>query len=119
MDRLLLHGFLEGLHDLDQRELTIVLDEIRDEMPDMPQTLEAPSLPDNPGSIDRLIASGEEGQVDVLASDVSDIFLQLMRETIRIRKAIRVHQSMAPATDDAVTDNATRFSSTTSEDDEI
>ena len=119
MDRLLLHGFLEGLHDLDQRELTIVLDEIRDEMPDMPLTLEAPSLPDNPGSVDRLIASGEEGQVDVLASDVSDIFLQLMRETIRIRKAIRVHQSMAPATDDAVTDNATRFSSTTSEDDEI
>ncbi|MFC5582161.1 ExeA family protein [Rhodanobacter terrae] len=118
MDRLLLHGFLEELHDLDQRALTIVLDEIRDEMPDMPLTLEAPALPDNSGPTDCLTPSAEESQVAALASDVSDIFLQLMRETIRIRKAIRVHQSVVSATEDTVTDDAPRFSSTTSGDDD-
>ncbi len=116
MDRLLLHGFLEELHDLDQTVLTIVLDEIRDEMPDMPLTLEAPALPDNPGPTDCPTPFGEERQVTTLASDVSNIFLQLMRETIRIRKAMRVQQSMASTTDDTVTGDARHLSSTTSDD---
>jgi len=44
MDRLLLFGYLEDRHELDHAALTTVLNELREEMPDVPQTLE-PTLP--------------------------------------------------------------------------
>src|SRR5699024_199545 len=40
MDRLLLYGYLEDKHYLDEDALATVLEEMHDEMPDVPQTLE-------------------------------------------------------------------------------
>lgn len=108
MDRLLLHGYLEELHALDRSALATVLEEIRDEMPDMPQSLEAPALPDQPDPALPPTLSGKENQLDALESDVSNILLRLMRETIRIRRAMRVQQSAASSVDDTVIDDARR-----------
>lgn len=105
MDRLLLHGYLEELHHLDETALNVVLNEIRDEMPDMPQTLESPALPDASGPANRLSPSSQESQFETLESDVSNILLRLMRETIRIRKVMRLQKSVASATENTMTDN--------------
>lgn len=104
MDRLLLHGYLEELHHLDEMAVTTVLNEIRDEMPEMPQTLEAPALPDVTDPASRLQSSAQESQFETLESDVSNILLRLMRETIRIRKVMRLQKSMASTMDNTVTD---------------
>jgi general secretion pathway protein A len=121
MDRLLLHGYLEELHDLDRTALTTVLDEIRDEMPEMPRTLEATALPDNPDNPDpayRSPSPKEDNQYETLESDVSNILLRLMRETIRFRKAMRIQKSVASATDDTITGDSRHLGSTKSEDDD-
>ena len=102
MDRLLLHGYLEELHSLDGAALTTVLNEIRDEMPDMPQTLEFPAPPDHPGPGHRAPRAMPDSQFETLESDVSNILLRLMRETIRIRKTMRMQKSAASATDNSL-----------------
>lgn len=102
MDRLLLHGYLEELHHLDGAELTTVLNEIRDEMPDMPRTLEPLPFPDATGNGQIQEPSSADSQFESLESDVSNILLRLMRETIRIRKVMRMQKSAASATDGAI-----------------
>jgi len=104
MDRLLLHGFLEELHDLNHAELTIVLDEIRDEMPDMPLTLEASASLDNPGRTQApqtIVPSGQESPAAGLEVDANNILLRLMRETLRLRKTMQAQWSGTSATDGA------------------
>jgi general secretion pathway protein A len=101
MDRLLLHGYLEELHSLDQTALKVVLDEIREEMADVPQTLEAPMTtprrdPAFPPS---------EREVELTELDLkqrNNIMLQLMHENIQLRKMMKTTLSPAPVTDDAV-----------------
>lgn len=103
MDRLLLHGYLEELHALDESALATVLKEMRDEMPDMPVTLEAPAMPDlTDPSATRTQSSDQDSQYETLESDVSNVLLRLMRETIRIRKVMRQHKSAISATDSAM-----------------
>lgn len=103
MDRLLLHGYLEELHALDETALETVLDEMRDEMPDMPVTLEPTGVTEEPATEPELSSSDEDGQYETLESDVSNVLLRLMRETIRIRKVMRLQKSAISATDDTVT----------------
>lgn len=118
MDRLLLHGYLEELHALDGPAVTTVLDEIRDEMPDMPSTLEAPALPDNPAPpAPAGTPSAKDGQFGMLEINANKVLLRLMRETIRLRQTIRDRRSVTSAPDDEVTGDAWHRDSTPSDDD--
>ena len=88
MDRLLLYGYLEELHGLDQAALTTVLGEIREEMPDMPQTLEAPATTARSREPARSVTSARESELATLELKRNDILLQLMREEIRLKEIL-------------------------------
>lgn len=90
MDRLLLYGYLENQHQLDHAALSIVLREMRDEMPDVPQTLEPdhttpPSTPDQgdvpPASKEALATLG-------LELKYNKMLLRLIREEIRLKEML-------------------------------
>lgn len=90
MDRLLLHGYLEELHSLNQAAITVVLDEISEEMADVPQTLEAPMVPTyrEPG----FSAAPSERQAELVELDLrqrNNIMLQLIHENIQLRKSLK------------------------------
>ncbi|MGH8233150.1 MAG: AAA family ATPase [Rhodanobacteraceae bacterium] len=101
MDRLLLHGYLEELHSLDRAALTIVLDEIDGEMADVPQTLEAPAVPQSPSPMRVPAPSERETEFAAVELKTNDILLQLMRETVRLKEMLQAERSPAPAADDA------------------
>ncbi|MDA3913512.1 MAG: AAA family ATPase [Oleiagrimonas sp.] len=111
MDRLLLHGYLEELHTLDVSALTTVLNEIREEMSDMPLTLEDPAFADHPGHENRNMPAEKASQSEKVESDVSNILLRLMRETIRIRKVMSLRKSEASFADDRMTGDDSLLSS--------
>ncbi|WP_329743192.1 ExeA family protein [Dyella sp. A6] len=93
MDRLLLHGYLEELHELDGTAASTVLDEIHDEMPEMPSTLEAPAVPDHSAHAHKLASPlAEDDSLENLDGNASKILLHLMRETIRLRETLRDHR---------------------------
>ena len=102
MDRLLLHGYLEELHSLDQAALTVVLDEIRDEMPGVPPTLEvSAALQDL--DLERAAAPPpRDGGLAAMDLERSKFMLQLLREEVRRREVLLAASSMAPAVDEAV-----------------
>jgi type II secretory pathway predicted ATPase ExeA len=120
MDRLLLHGYLEELHTLNQAALTVVLDELHEEMADVPATLEAPmssqsmSAPTTASdgapcqSQDPAVAAVGFGRdAELTALDLkqrNNIVLQLMHENIRLRGMLQARPSPVSATDDAVVD---------------
>ncbi|MGH8124562.1 MAG: XrtA/PEP-CTERM system-associated ATPase [Rhodanobacteraceae bacterium] len=101
MDRLLLYGYLEELHALDQAALTTVLDEIRDEMPDVPQTLEPTAplhrRPDPPPAAG---LSAQENELAILELKRNNILLQLMREEVRLKEMLRDGSPAATADED-------------------
>ena len=89
MDRLLLHGYLEELHSLDQAALTVVLDEIQEEMAGVPQTLEAP-LP--PPRRDQAATGPSQLGAELTELDLkqrNNILLQLMHENIQLRGMLK------------------------------
>lgn len=102
MDRLLLHGYLEELHSLNQTALTTVLDEIREEMAGVPQTLEAPIAPlEEPA----LVAAPSPREAEFTQLDLkqrNNILLQLMHENIQLRGMLKARPSPASATGDVV-----------------
>ncbi|RCS30223.1 DUF2075 domain-containing protein [Rhodanobacter denitrificans] len=105
MDRLLLHGYLEEMHDLNQAALTVVLDEIHEEMADVPQTLEAPAFPQG------LDPSPPEREAELAVLDIkqrNNTMLQLMHENIQLRELLKSRSSPTSATNDAVVANIRR-----------
>jgi type II secretory pathway predicted ATPase ExeA len=120
MDRLLLHGYLEELHTLNQAALTVVLDELHEEMADVPATLEAPmssqSMTSPTASFEgapsqsqdpAVAAAGAGRDAELTALDLkqrNNIVLQLMHENIRLRGMLQTRPSPVSATDDAVVD---------------
>lgn len=101
MDRLLLHGYLEELHTLDQAALAVVLNEIDEEMADVPSTLEAP-MPSGPSMDASRENARSERETELLALDLkrNNILLQLMREEIRLKEMLQGASSPSPATED-------------------
>lgn len=90
MDRLLLYGYLEELHGLDQAALATVLDELRDEMPEVPQTLEPPAVT-RPREVPVAASSTpeHENELATLENMRSKILLQLMREELRLKQMLQ------------------------------
>jgi len=109
MDRLLLHGYLEDLHSLNQAALTVVLDEIHEEMAEVPQTLEAPVIPPRRDPAVATIPSERETEFTELnLTQRNNILLQLMHENIQLRGMLKARPSPASATDDTVVANVRR-----------
>lgn len=107
MDRLLLHGYLEELHSLDQSALTVVLDEIQAEMVGVPQTLEAPMTPYTREPALVTAPSPREAEFSELdLKQRNNILLQLMHENIQLRGMLKAQPSPAGTTDDAVVTKA-------------
>jgi hypothetical protein len=102
MDRLLLYGYLEELHSLDQSAITTVLDELRDEMPELPQTLEPSAAPRHQDVPQSGATAERESELATLEHMRNKILLQLMREELRMKEMLHV----APAPDDPVMDAA-------------
>ncbi|CAM5364259.1 hypothetical protein [Rhodanobacter lindaniclasticus] len=103
MDRLFLHGYLEERHSLDQAALTVVLNEIRDEMPDVPQTLEAPLTLERGEPALATVPSRREAELTELdLKQRNNVLLQLMHENIQLRGLLKARPSPAPVADDAV-----------------
>lgn len=105
MDRLLLHGYLEEMHDLNQTALAVVLDEIHEEMADVPQTLEAPE------TLQRLDPAPTEWEAELAVLDIkqrNNTMLQLMHENIQLREMLKSSSSPTSATNDAVVANMRR-----------
>jgi len=104
MDRLLLHGYLEELHDLSQAALTVVLDEIHEEMAGVPQTLEAPMTVQSPEPASAITPSERESELTVLdLKQRNNVLLQLMHENIQLRGMLKSKVSPASVTGDAAT----------------
>ena len=102
MDRLLLHGYLEELHSLNQAALTVVLDEIREEMAGVPQTLEAPMIPPGRDSTSANAPTQREAELTELdLKQRNNILLQLMHENIQLRGMLKA-KPLAPSATDAV-----------------
>lgn len=101
MDRLLLHGYLEELHELDQSALTVVLDEIHDEMPGVPPTLEVPAMPQDLDLTHAATPSQRDGGLATMDRERSKFMLQLLREEVRRREVLLAASSMAPVVDEA------------------
>ncbi|MEO9077801.1 MAG: AAA family ATPase [Rhodanobacter sp.] len=106
MDRLLLHGFLEELHSLNQAALTVVVDEIREEMADVPQTLEAPMTPQRRDPAFPITPSERDAELTELdLKQRNNIMLQLMHENIQLRKMMKTVPLPTAAADDAAVAN--------------
>jgi putative secretion ATPase (PEP-CTERM system associated) len=100
MDRLLLYGYLEERHDLGQAALTTVLDELREEMPGVPQTLE-PTVPLRGGPPVHVTSTAErENELVELELKRNKILMQLLREEDRLKKILQ-GENPAPAAEDA------------------
>ncbi|WEN15383.1 AAA family ATPase [Rhodanobacter sp. AS-Z3] len=96
MDRLLLHGYLEELHSLDQTALNVVLDEIEDEMADVPQTLEGPVITQRQEP--EVVAAPTQRDVGFTELDLkqrNNILLQLMHENIQLREMLKTAPASA------------------------
>ncbi len=98
MDRLLLNGYLEGLHSLGEEELTMVLDEINEEMTGVPSTLEAPVELEDSNLTRNAAAQKQESAQPELDFQRDKILLQLLREEVRRREM----RQNAPAASSAV-----------------
>lgn len=115
MDRLLLHGYLEELHGLDQAALTIVLDEIHEEMAGVPPTLEAPAVPQDLDLTRAVVPSKAESALAQLDLERNKVMLQLLREEVRRREVLLAAPSLAPVVHEATIADA-RYPRTGQED---
>lgn len=109
MDRLLLYGYLEELHSLDQAALATVLDEIRDEMPDVPPTLEPPAVPPHRDVPPAGANPGRESELATLEQMHNKILLQLMREEIRLKEMLQGGSEPGPVSGDTALAEAERL----------
>lgn len=88
MDRLLLFGYLEDRHMLDLAALTTVLNELGEEMPEVPQTLE-PTLPlRDMTPVHAATPAKHESELATLEHQRNKILLQLMREEQRLKQML-------------------------------
>lgn len=89
MDRLLLFGFLEERHHLDQEALTTVLKEMNDEMAGVPQTIEPD--PDRPlhDANDEAPAEKLEDRIAALEHKYNRLLLRVIRRETQFDKARR------------------------------
>jgi putative secretion ATPase (PEP-CTERM system associated) len=89
MDRLLLFGYLEDRHELDRAALTTVLGELREEMPDVPQTLE-PTMPLR-AVAPAATTSAVEHENELLELELkrNNILMQLLHEEDRLKKILQ------------------------------
>lgn len=107
MDRLLLHGYLEELHSLDQAALTVVLDEIHEEMAGVPQTLEASPTRESQEPASTGVSAGRDTEVMNLdLQQRNNVLLQLMHENFQLRGRLKGELSAVPASDDTVSADA-------------
>jgi len=89
MDRLLLFGYLEDRHELDHAALTTVLGELREEMPDVPQTLE-PTMPLRAvAAAPSNSALEHENELLELELKRNNILMQLLHEEDRLKKILQ------------------------------
>lgn len=102
MDRLLLHGYLEELHRLGPTALTVVLDEMADEMAGLPPSLEEPAVPQGPDLARAMSTPRREAELDMMELKDDDLMMELMRERMRFRKLLRAVPSWGPASERAV-----------------
>lgn len=106
MDRLLLYGYLEEKHALDQAALSIVLHEMRDEMPDVPQTLEPDADAENPSSSpqpDSAVPASENALTALgLQLEYNKMLLRLIREEIRLKRVLASGTSFEPIAEEAL-----------------
>jgi putative secretion ATPase (PEP-CTERM system associated) len=111
MDRLLLYGYLEELHRLDIAALTTVLDEIRDEMPDAPPTLEPiASTREREQEQERAAATAKrKNELAVLELKRKQILLDLMQSEMRLKQMLNGDTASTPATDDTWDPDAQRL----------
>lgn len=90
MDRLLLHGYLEERHSLDQAALSVVLDELHEEMIEIPPTLEAAPLPAASDAELAPVPKPREAQFTELdLKQRNNVLLQLMHENIQLRGMLK------------------------------
>jgi putative secretion ATPase (PEP-CTERM system associated) len=108
MDRLLLHGYLEELHHLDQAELAIVLDEIHEEMAGASPTLEAPVAPQELDLTRAVVPSNAESALAALDLERNRIMLQLLREEVRRREVLLAAPPQASVVHEAAIADAAR-----------
>lgn len=101
MDRLLLHGYLEELHSLSKAALTVVLDEMDEEMAGVPPTLEGPAMSQSLNSEQPVSSSRRETELAMLELDDDDIMLELIRERVRFRKMLRAGPPLVSAAGEA------------------
>ncbi|MGH8283234.1 MAG: ExeA family protein [Gammaproteobacteria bacterium] len=101
MDRLLLYGYLEELHQLDEGALATVLAEIGEETTGMPATLEAPVSFQSLDMARAAAASEKENQLAVMELKLNDILRQ-MREKIRLKEMLQSGNPAADASEGAV-----------------
>lgn len=99
MDRLLLHGYLEELHGLNLAALTMVLDEMDEEMAGVPPTLEVPAVLQNQRLPSTTTTAELDTELAALEIKRNDMLLQLMREEIRLKRMLQPRVSPVPATD--------------------
>ena len=103
MDRLLLHGYLEELHSLNQASLTVVLDELHEEMADVPQTLEATTSDHDQDSAFANAPSHREAEFSELdLKQRNNVLLQLMHENIQLRGMLKSRPLTPSVAEDAV-----------------
>jgi putative secretion ATPase (PEP-CTERM system associated) len=88
MDRLLLYGYLEELHHLDQAALDTVLDEMREETSDLPTTIEPAPVPRGEKLTPQAGATDREGDFNSLEHMHNKLLLQLIREEARLKQML-------------------------------
>ncbi|HET6587806.1 MAG TPA: AAA family ATPase [Oleiagrimonas sp.] len=101
MDRLLLYGYLEELHRLDESALSSVIKEMSEEMADAPQTLEpsAPERQPKAGRAPPYAMSGGDLAALKLQLKYNNALLRLMRDEFRL-KQVPVELEDQPSDDD-------------------
>lgn len=113
MDRLLLHGYLEELHRLDQAALSVVLDEMQEEMAGVPPTLENVPVPQTM-DLGRATATSEhETELAALELKRNNILMQLMREETRLKEMLQDTPAPANVVGDAAAANVSNVRSGT------
>lgn len=104
MDRLLLHGYLEELHQLDHAALATVLDEIDEEMAGVPTTLEPTGLPQASAAASARAdtAAERESELASLERKRNDILLQLLHEEVRLKEILEGVPATVAKTEEAL-----------------
>lgn len=103
MDRLLLHGYLEGLHQLDGAALNLVLAEIGEEMDGAKLSTQAYAAPREEGLTGAVAPAGREAEYADLIRQRNNLLLQWMRVEARIKDVLGHAATPDPADTDSLT----------------